>query len=161
MNLGKTLIILASLVLFGAGCSQGIDFDIPPEIRYGEDVCDACSMIISEPRFAAAYYTDPGDVRRFDDIGDMCRYHIQNREPVARFWVHDYDTEAWLLAKDAAFVMSDGLYTPMASGVVAFSNLERARTFADESKGLLMSFDELMDVYARAESGNMHTEMNN
>jgi copper chaperone NosL len=118
-------------------------------------------MIISEARFAAAYYTDSGDVRRFDDIGDMCKYHVQNQEDVAHFWVHDYDTEAWLIADEAIFVMSNDLYTPMASGVVAFSDMERGGSFANESKGVLMTFEELMAVYSRAEAGGTHNQMNN
>ena len=62
------LLLIVSLLL---GCVSNLDPSEPPEVHYGEDVCDACNMIISEPRFAAAYYTEDGAVRRFDDIGDM------------------------------------------------------------------------------------------
>ncbi len=157
----RTHLILILLIFIAAGCSPAVDINQPPEIVYGEDVCDACSMIISEPRFAAAYYTDSGDVRRFDDIGDMCKYHVQNSDNVARFWVHDYETETWIPAEDAVFVMSDDLYSPMASGVVAFSDSGRARTFSDEIQGKVMSFDELLDMYERGEAGHTDPAMNN
>ncbi len=50
----KVLLFLA-LALLAAGCAQGTAEIKPPEIRYGEDVCVECKMIISDPRFAAAY----------------------------------------------------------------------------------------------------------
>ena len=50
------------------------------EIIYGQDPCDQCSMIINEPRFATAYVTKSGDVRRFDDLGGMLVYDHQNQE---------------------------------------------------------------------------------
>ncbi len=151
--------ILSLFIVLAAGCSQSINLDQPPEIRLGEDVCDACGMIISEARFAAAYYTDTGEVRQFDDIGDMCRYQLQNGENVARFWVHDYDTEEWIQAENAVFVRGDGLYTPMASGIVAFSNPDRASEFAGGANGQTMSFDRLMDMVESGEAGSGHPSM--
>ena len=104
-------------------------------------------MIITEPRFAAAYYTENGTARIFDDIGGMCAYHLENRENVASFWVHDYETEAWINAEDAHFVQNSELYTPMAFGVVAFSDVDRAQILAEETGGGLLSFEELLDHY--------------
>ena len=43
------LLLLAWLL---AGCGGAEEVVAPPEIRYGEDVCTMCNMLISEPRFA-------------------------------------------------------------------------------------------------------------
>ena len=47
----------------------------PPEIHYGEDVCDACGMLISEAKFAAASVDQDGTAHKFDDIGDLLDYY--------------------------------------------------------------------------------------
>ena len=45
------------LFLTLAACGGGTDTTQPPEILYGQDVCDECDMIISEEKYAAAYWT--------------------------------------------------------------------------------------------------------
>ena len=98
------ILTLLLLVIMIVGCQAQVDLSQPPEILYGEEVCTECGMIISEPRFAAAYYTPEGDARRFDDIGGMLTHHAANQEEVAQFWVHDYETEEWIVAGEAYFV---------------------------------------------------------
>ena len=41
----------------------------------------------------------------FDDIGGMLVHNRAASEDVAVFWVHDFDTEEWLKADDAYFVL--------------------------------------------------------
>ncbi len=100
-------------------------------------------MIISEARFAAAYVTEEGETRRFDDIGGMLEYANEEGEEVAVFWVHDYETEAWLKAEDATFVMKDDLVTPMGFGIIAFETRERAAAWSGEEGGMVMTFEAL------------------
>ena len=109
----------------------------PPEIHYGEDLCSDCGMIINEPKFAAAYTheAEPGRFESFlfDDIGDML-VHMQKNltlKPVG-WWVHDYDSEEWIDATTAYYVMSDQIKTPMFHGIVAYSSQASAQQKADE-----------------------------
>ena len=53
-------------------------------------------MIINEARFAASYVTVAGEVRRFDDIGNMLLYDYKHQEEVHVYWVHDFNTEEWM-----------------------------------------------------------------
>jgi len=142
----KLRILLLLLALAGiitiASCSSGPDFDEPPDIRYGEDSCERCLMIINEARFAAAYVTDGGETRRFDDIGGMVAYIDEISEDVAVFWVHDFDTEGWLKAEEAFYVESQQ-QTPMGFGVIAFSDQQRADQWATENEGVMLSFADL------------------
>ena len=140
----KRLYLLLPLLLVSllAACA-GADLDAPPEILYGADVCDRCNMIISEARFAAAYVTDAGDVRRFDDIGGMFAYDAEHGEDVHAFWVHDYDSAAWLRADEAAFVVSERINSPMAFGIAAFESQAAADSFAAEENGALLDFEAL------------------
>ena len=132
------LVVLMTIV----SCSSGPDFDEPPDIRYGEDSCERCLMIINEARFAAAYLTDAGETRLFDDIGGMVAYNDEISEDVAVFWVHDFDTEEWLKAEEAFYVESQQ-QTPMGFGVIAFAEQQRADQWATENDGLMLSFADL------------------
>ncbi len=147
-------LVVLGLVLLG--CSPAQAADRPPDIRYGEDSCVECNMIISEPRFAAAYTTAGGEARRFDDIGGMCQHYLEMQEEVVSFWVHDYVSEEWLPAEEAFFVLGEGIYTPMAFGVVAFAERTAAEGFADERRGVVLSFDHLLEHYRMGETQHLH-----
>ncbi|GIX48543.1 MAG: hypothetical protein KatS3mg131_2754 [Candidatus Tectimicrobiota bacterium] len=151
----NAMAVVLLLALLGAGCRSSVDPDAPPDIRYGEDACDQCRMLISEPRYAAAYVTRQGEVRRFDDIGDMLLYDAAHGEEVLRFWVHDYATAAWLPAAQAVFVYSRALSTPMAHGIVAFGDPQPARELAARVQGEILSFAELR---RRAAAGHLKVE---
>ena len=153
------IIFLALLVLMLLGaCQSQADLSQPPEILYGEDVCTKCSMIISEPRFAAAYYTTQGDARRFDDIGGMLIHHLEHQEDVAQFWVHDFDTEEWVEAEQAIYVISDQLHTPMGFGVIAFSEQDRAQRLASKSNTMVMSFDDALMTFMDGSTDHEHSD---
>lgn len=142
------LALLLAVVWALTGCGSEADPLAPPEIRYGEDICDACQMIISDPRFAAATLVEVDgatEPRRFDDIGDLLAYHREDPELVVRAWyVHDYDSEAWLDARRAHFVRAEGIRSPMGFGLAAFAEPERAEAFATEMEGEVLDFETLL-----------------
>ena len=89
-----------------------------PEVRYGKESCARCSMVISDPRFAAAWREPDGHEKHFDDIGCMALDETDRHPPRGtRMWVHDYETEQWLGATDAYYVRSDTFKTPMSYGI--------------------------------------------
>lgn len=148
-------VLMAAAVLMTAAvlvtaCSSGPSLDKPPTILYGEDFCDHCMMIINEARYASAYTTSDGETRRFDDIGGMILYDLDNEEDIVACWVHDFETEEWLKAETAIYVEDDSLHTPMGFGIIAFDSWERAESWAAEQGGMLMTFSEL-----KAASGEM------
>lgn len=132
------------LILLLASCQSADQSIGPPQIRYGEDVCDHCNMIISEPRFAAAYATENGETRRFDDIGEMFLYAEEMGETVRAYWVHDFHSESWLEADDATFVHNPDLTTPMGWGIAAFSQADDARAYGEQN-GVALTFSELQE----------------
>ncbi len=139
----RTLLSLALIGSLLLGC-RSPQLDKPPDIRYGEDACDRCRMIISEARFAAAYVTRQGETRRFDDIGCMVQYHQEHAEEVAVFWVHDFETEEWLRADQAFFVRSAAVHTPMGYGIVAVGEESRADRWAASLQGEVLTWSELL-----------------
>lgn len=140
------LVLLAVAFMLGLmACGGGTSLDEPPEILYGQDVCDECNMIINEPRHAAAYVTAGGEARRFDDIGDMLAYNQRNQADVHQFWVHDYNTEAWVKAAEAFFVVRSGQPTPMGWGILAFADQASAEGFG---AGQVVTWAELLTMMA-------------
>ena len=136
---GAVCCILGLLVI---GC-QAPRANQPPQIRYGEETCAFCGMLISEERFAAALTTVTGDTEAFDDIGCLLRALAQPDRSGARVWVHDYRSGRWLEAPRAVFVHSDDVPTPMGGGLFAFSTQEAAEQFAREVHGTVMRFGQL------------------
>jgi copper chaperone NosL len=127
-----------------AACSSGSGEAQPPEIHYGEDVCDACGMLISEPKFAAAAVEEDGTARKFDDIGDLVAYYAQHAgAKVKAYFVHDYPSEKWLRAEAAYFVQSPQIQTPMARGIAAYAERAAAEAAAQKYGVPVVKFDEL------------------
>ncbi|MFQ5350332.1 MAG: nitrous oxide reductase accessory protein NosL [Thermoanaerobaculia bacterium] len=107
-----------------AGCGGGAAGG-PPEILYGQDICDRCRMVISEERHAAALRHD-GRAYRFDDTGCL-RGFLESAPDSAEgaAWVHD-ESSAWLGVEEAWFVKDPEGRTPMGSGIHAFASAEAA-----------------------------------
>ncbi len=141
-----TIFILSGVVLLLlVSCGQSVDTNVPPEIIYGQDVCDECSMIINEEKHAAAYWTTDGEARRFDDIGGMFARLADNPEDVASYWVHDITSGEWIRAENAYFVTNSDLMTPMGFGIAACAEEDQAHALAYGKEGaMVMSFAEML-----------------
>lgn len=147
-----------ALVVFAVAltaCGSGPAQTEPPKIYYGEDICDECSMIISDERFAAATIVEVSEGRTesriFDDIGGMFLYHIKHPElKVLARYVHDYETREWLTAEDAFFVHSEDVHSPMAHGVIACKTRGQAERLAGQFNGQVLTYN---DLVALAEAG--------
>lgn len=134
------LLLLSAL----AACGGKSDEIQPPEIVYGQDVCEECGMIIGDAKFAAATIDTKGRAHKFDDIGGMVLYHMDHPEfQVRAYFAHDYETQAWLRAETAFFVESDAIHGPMGKGIAAFTKRDTAEQLAARVNSKVLSFDEL------------------
>lgn len=152
----QTLLVIVVLLLAGltGGCGDSAEANGPPEISYGRDICIECNMIISEPRFAASYRLDDGETKSFDGIGELVKHaqRLSEFERIAFAWVHDYNTEDWLLADEAFFVAGHEIVTPMGHGIVAFTSEPAADRFAADVGGEVMRWPDVVAL-PLAESG--------
>ncbi len=140
----KIFLVSLLALLFVVGCAQTTNEIQPPEMFYGQDVCDECSMLISDAKFAAATIDLKGNARKFDDIGGMLVYHMEHPEAQVRaYFVHDYDTQTWLRGETAFYVRSPQIHSPMNDGIAAFADGASAKTFASRVQGAVYKFDEL------------------
>ncbi|MBI1952646.1 MAG: nitrous oxide reductase accessory protein NosL [Candidatus Omnitrophica bacterium] len=138
---------LASGLLL-AGCQERSSAR-PPAIRYGEEPCAQCRMLIGDARYAAALVPAAGEAKKFDDIGCLIRYQAQHPEPSTAVWVRAYRADEWLAAEEAAFVHSAELATPMGSGLVALAADEDAAQVGREMRGEVVRFEELPAIVLR------------
>ena len=148
--MSRRLMYLIGLALIAvlASCAQGVAVPAPPEIRYGEDVCVGCNMIISDERFASAYAREIETGRfeslPFDDIGGMVGYAKKHPDHnIVRWWVHDFNTKEWVDATTAFYAASDTLQTPMGFGVAAFAQQADAEKLAQEMNGQVLDWEQM------------------
>jgi copper chaperone NosL len=108
----------------------------PAELVLNEEACSHCRMAVSQKRFAAQAVARSGRTDFFDDIGCLAKWAPEHA-PIGTtaVFVVDYETGVWLDARKAHYVRSDGLDTPMASGLVAFGAKERAAAAATRLQG--------------------------
>jgi len=145
--LTTSLFIVLYTTFILIGCQSGNALDQPPQIRYGEDACDECHMLINEARFASAIVTSQAQTRRFDDIGCMLIYLNKHQEDVVYFWVTDFNSQKWLDAENAAFVQSDNIQTPMGFGIIAAANKNAAKKMVGEdTQAKIMDFSGLRKI---------------
>lgn len=140
----RSALLVAAAVLGATGCPGGsARLDLPPDVRYGVDPCDRCGMIVSDERFASAYVSSAGATRRFDDLGCMTSFLVEQPEAVGVVWVHDQESRAWLRAPQATYVRTTSIKTPMGTGIVAVASATRAQVLAERERGQLLDFDAL------------------
>jgi copper chaperone NosL len=151
-----SVVLLLVFALAVGACAEGQTVVEPPVVRYGEDRCAHCGMIISDARFAAGFLYEVGEGRYksviFDDIGDMVHYAGEQDGQTIRAWyVHDYATEEWLDARQAHYVVSEEIQSPMGYGVAAFDTRAAAEALAAEKNGDVLDWQALQGLVSSME----------
>lgn len=137
---------------FLGGC--GTDISRPPTVRYGEEACAHCRMIISDDRFAAALVTKGGESLKFDDVGCLVEREADQGAPTGSiYWVRDFDGGGWLDARSASYVHSAKVQSPMGYGLTALSPKSL-------NAGPVLRFTELAPVVAASGLGTEKPEAN-
>jgi copper chaperone NosL len=134
------------MIMLLVGCSEKPK-DAPPQIRYGQDECAHCGMIVSDERFAAALRVIAGGQQQdliFDDIGDMIEYERGHESvQIQKRLVHDFDTHQWIDASHAFYLKSERIHSPMGSGILALGEKDAALKRASEVEAQATTLDAL------------------
>ncbi|TSA02613.1 MAG: twin-arginine translocation signal domain-containing protein [Planctomycetaceae bacterium] len=118
-----------------------------PIIRYGEESCARCRMVISDVKYAAAWRQPDGSEEHFDDIGCMVSLNGELHMDVdTKYWAHDFNSEAWLDALNLSYVLSPEIKSPMGYGIAATLNSEDAQTLAETIVGTMAGTMSAPDV---------------
>src|SRR5690606_2316835 len=95
------LLLLSAFV----GCGGG-----PEPIRFGEDACDNCRMIISDRHFGGELVTGKGKAFKFDDLSCLWQYKTRHKlsdDLLTAQLVIDYNNPGVLMdAAGACFLQS-------------------------------------------------------
>jgi copper chaperone NosL len=125
----------AAVLLLVATAACGVAAQGPPEIVIDRSACSHCSMLISEPRYAAAYQAPGAEPRVFDDIGCLLEAVTKESGTDIRFWFHDANHGEWIEGTTATFVASPQIRTPMGGGIIAFGDGAAADRTAAAQRG--------------------------
>ncbi len=136
------LVILLSIM----GCKPQ-----PEPIVFGKDACYACKMMMTDHKFGAELITKKGKVYKFDDLNCMLNYYNSGKEKVEDFeyvLVIDYaQPEKLIDAKNAFYLKSEAIRSPMASEVAAFAVYENAKSRKQEWSAIEMSWGEVVSQF--------------
>jgi len=139
------MLFLALIPMFLTGCAKG-----PPQpVEIEEaDSCALCKMAISQKQYAAELIDAEERVYKFDDIGCLLKFaadrNLTGRAPENVYlYFRDFDGAGWIKGDSAQFVRSPEIPSPMASGIIAVSNRQKAESHAVKFGGGVFGFEEL------------------
>lgn len=136
--------IAALILLFG--CSATVE-----PIQFGQDDCDHCRMKIMDTKFGAAILTTKGKTYKFDDVNCLANYISSGSLPasdVAEEWIVDFgNPKSLILVKDAHFVYSEKVKSPMASHVAAFADITTRDGQLTQWNGDALTWDEVKSLF--------------
>lgn len=118
----------------------------PQEIDYGKDGCHYCKMTIVDNQHAAELVTKKGKAFKYDAIECMVNDLKQKENnSVELFYVNDYGNPGkFVPAKEATYLISKKIPSPMGAFLSAFSSQEEAQKTQKEMTGELFSWEELL-----------------
>ncbi|GCC53421.1 nitrous oxide reductase [Chryseotalea sanaruensis] len=123
----------------------------PEPIVFGKDACHACKMMMTDHKFGAELVTKKGKVYKFDDLNCMLNYYNSGKEKVEDFeyvLVIDYTQPEKLIdAKNAFYLKSEAIRSPMASEVAAFEQYNNLKSFKKEWSAIEMSWGEVVSQF--------------
>lgn len=129
-----TLLMLTTILILGTACSN--DSTYPPEsINPEVDVCAVCNMSLVHDEHITQLITKDKTAYKFDDIGCMVQFieaGEKNGLDLGAVYVKDTDNNQWIEWTNAVHVYHPDIWTPMAYGVISFSNEESARRYMME-----------------------------
>ena len=121
----------------------------PQPINWGKDACNFCKMNIVDKMHAAEYVTPKGKVFKYDAIECLVNELIDDGFPKRKFTlVSNYGGKGEFIdAANAYFLISESIPSPMGGFLSAFSENTKAIKIQKESKGEILSWDELILKY--------------
>lgn len=115
------VLMIGMLVLSLSSCSTD-----PQPINIGKDHCDFCKMTISDNRFGGEIVTKKSKLYKFDDehciVGFLHSKKVTEPEIAGIYFTDFINPHQLIHVKDAFFLQSPLLKSPMNGNIAAFSN---------------------------------------
>ena len=124
---------IGMMILF-AGCTPKAE-----KISIGKDSCAECRMTIMDPKFGGEIVTTKGKVYKFDDTHCIAlfleRRGVELSEIHQTLFVNYESNDSFIDVKDAEFVISSTLKSPMGGNAAAFPNAAAAARKSAQIEG--------------------------
>jgi copper chaperone NosL len=123
----------------------------PEPLKYGVDVCHFCKMTLVDNKFGAELVTTKGKVYKFDDLNCFLNFYnsgFEDERSIAHKLIVDYSRPGTLIdAKDAFYLKSSEVRSPMNGGVAAFETKADMDKFKKQWKGIYLGWGEVVTQY--------------
>lgn len=123
----------------------------PEPLEYGKDGCYACKMTLMDHKFGAEIVTTKGKIYKFDDVNCLLGFYNSGfvaQDEMKEILIVDFSKPQTLIdARNALYVKSQHIKSPMASSVAAFSSNDDLKKMNAEWKGILLSWGELQTQF--------------
>ncbi len=122
----------------------------PREIRYHEDSCAYCKMIVSDPKFGAELVTKKGRVTTYDSAECLFQTVNENgRDQYSDILVTDFLTQTLIDGTSAYYIISEVRPSPMGASLSAY----RGKHIAEEENlaldGLVYDFGQILSHFQK------------
>lgn len=137
---------LIALCLALAACSVEAQ-----SINYGSDQCHFCQMTIVDRQHAAQAVSKKGKQYKYDAIECLVNDILKNRSEsdIATLMVSDYGQGRMTPARDATYLISKKIKSPMGADLSGFASRERAEATRTEHGGELYSWQTLKERFSQ------------
>lgn len=112
------------------------------DVNYGKDQCNYCKMNIVDRAHAAQYVTNKGKQFKFDAIECMVNDLKEKGESgIAIMLVADFENPGIMVsAKEASFLISEKIKSPMGANLSAFSSKKSAEKTQAKQTGTVYTW---------------------
>lgn len=152
-GLAVATVLAAGLV---AGCQPA-----PQPLVVGEMACAHCRMTVSDARYGAELAASTGKVYPFDATECLTAYlaeHPEAGDEAHSLWVAAFDAPGTLLpVKDAHFLQSPAIQSPMGGGLAAYTTAEAREAARLTLDGRALDWDGVRALAESAGAGSHAT----
>lgn len=139
-KINPILFLIVFTLLFS--CSKD-----PVPIRFNEDQCAYCQMIISDKRYGTELITTKGRIYKYDSIECLAAYLIEEKKGarnLSGIWTIDFKyPEKFIDATKAWYLHSDLLNSPMGLNFSSFADKKSADNVKNVFPGELMRWKDV------------------
>jgi copper chaperone NosL len=143
-------ILPVALLLSALSCSPG---EQVIRVQYLKTECGYCKMIFQDRAFGAEMQLENDSLLVFDAMECLSAYMISNSlrpARVKRIWSVDYNRPTMLLdAREAVYMRSDKLLSPMGVNIAAFGSKAEADSAYTRIGGDRMDWPEVVSLVRR------------
>jgi copper chaperone NosL len=143
-NITTTLMVLVCLSLVACKVE-------PEPLKFGKDGCHHCKMTLMDNKFGAEILTSKGKIYKFDDANCMLTFYNSEQVPtdeIKEILIIDFSKPEKLIdARNALYVKSESIKSPMASNIAAFESNADLKKMNEEWKGIILSWGELQTQF--------------